>query len=60
MFSKMILHTSFHSFFPSFSLQPDRVRSGELFSNFSPTLLLASSDDFEQMQQKIPISEMWE
>lgn len=62
MFSKMILHPSFHSLFLSFSLQPDRVRSGELLSNFNPALLQdrASSYDFEQMQQKIPISEMWE
>lgn len=62
MFLKMILHTSFHFFPPSFSLQPARVRSGELLSNFSPTLLLdwALSDDFEQMQEKIPISEVWE
>lgn len=60
-FQKLFYIPAFPPFPSSFSLQTDRVRSGESLSNFSPTLLQdrASLGDFEQMQQKIPITGAW-
>lgn len=58
---KLFYMQAFPYFFRFFSLQPDGVRSRESISNFSLTLLAdqPSLDGFEQMQQKICISEVW-